>query len=202
MTRPDLPSPSGVGRSRIASFSTRRLGLYVLFGSLTMLFGASLVGLFVTRSENAVWRTPEMARLPSGLWLSTALLVGVSFCGESALRAVRANHPAALVRRLFSVLAFAVLFLLAQLENWSVMRTGELAASVRTLYPYTFYWLTGLHAAHVIGGFVPLGLVIHRARAREYSSSHHEGVALCVQYWHFLGIIWLILFAALAVTSR
>jgi len=57
--------------------------------------------------------------------------------------------------------------------------------------------LTGLHAVHVIGGFVPLLVVQAKARRREYSSSNHEGVKLCAQYWDYLGVIWLILIAVL-----
>ncbi|HET9929853.1 MAG TPA: cytochrome c oxidase subunit 3, partial [Polyangiaceae bacterium] len=66
---------------------------------------------------------------------------------------------------------------------------------------YTFYVLTGLHAAHVVGGFVPAGIVFARARRREYSSSRHEGVLLCTQYWHYLGVVWLALFLVLELSS-
>jgi cytochrome c oxidase subunit 3 len=62
-----------------------------------------------------------------------------------------------------------------------------------TLFAFTFYLLTGLHAAHVLGGFVPLGIVLHRAGEREYSSSRYDGVRFCVWYWHYLGVIWLVL---------
>ena len=60
-------------------------------------------------------------------------------------------------------------------------------------YAFTFYWLTALHAAHVVGGFVPLGIVIARARRRQYSSSRYEGVRLCKQYWDYLGVVWIVL---------
>jgi cytochrome c oxidase subunit 3 len=81
------------------------------------------------------------------------------------------------------------------------MYHGIFAAPVRSLYPYTFYMLTGLHAAHVVGGLVPLTLVMSRARRREYSSSSHEGVQLCVHYWHYLGVVWLVLFSALELST-
>ncbi len=57
--------------------------------------------------------------------------------------------------------------------------------------------LTGLHALHVIGGFVPLLVVLGKAKRREYSSSNHEGVKLCAQYWDYLGVIWTILLSVL-----
>jgi cytochrome c oxidase subunit 3 len=93
--------------------------------------------------------------------------------------------------------AFSLAFLAAQSSNWyrvlelnPVLRNQELAL-------FTFYMLTGVHALHVIGGFVPLGYVLYRAYQREYSSSRHEGVKLCIQYWHFLGVVWLLLLAVM-----
>jgi heme/copper-type cytochrome/quinol oxidase subunit 3 len=57
--------------------------------------------------------------------------------------------------------------------------------------------LTGVHALHVLGGFVPLGFVVHHALRRQYSSSSHEGLTLCAQYWHYLGAVWLVLVSML-----
>jgi cytochrome c oxidase subunit 3 len=173
----------------------------VLFASLSMLFGASMVGYFVTRSQSAAWRTADLPGLPGGLWLSTALIVAISATFQNALRAVRENRSRALLRRLWFGAGFVVLFLSAQAQNWLFMQRATSAVAVRTLYPYTFYMLTGLHAAHVVGGLVPLSIVMHRARRHEYSSSSHEGVELCVQYWHYLGVVWLVLFTTLELCS-
>ena len=179
----------------------RRMALYVLFGSMTMLFGAILVGFFFTRVQNAIWQTPEMAALPRGLWLSTLLLIAVSTAFQGALNAARKNRLEALNRRLLLGTAAVIAFLAAQVQNWMVIHKGELASPVRTLYPSTFYMLTGIHALHVVGGLIPLGIVIYRAWRREYSSSRNEGLSLCVQYWHYLGIVWLVLFASLELMT-
>ncbi len=199
MIRPVSTSPSAPPQKR--GISPRRLGLYVLFGSLSVLFGASLVGYLITRAQSPAWRTPDLPALPLGLWLSTALIVAISATFQNALRAVRENRSRALSRRLWFGAGFVLLFLIAQLQNWQYMQRGTFSAAVRTLYPYTFYMLTGLHAAHVLGGLIPLTIVILRARRHEYSSSNHEGVELCVHYWHYLGAVWLVLFATLELGS-
>lgn len=191
---PALNATSTASRERL---SARRLGVYLLFASLSVLFIASLVAYFVTRAQSPLWRTHDMPRLPVGLWLSTLSILGISAVFQSALGAVRKNHPSALVQRLWLGGALVLMFLFVQLQNWLVMYRGLLDAPARSLYPYTFYMLTGLHAAHVVGGLVPLAFVIVRARRREYSSSSHEGVLLCVHYWHYLGLVWLVLFSAL-----
>lgn len=201
MTRSDPPTSSATLRGKYAGLSPRRLGTYVLFASLSVLFAACLVAYFVTRAQSPLWRTADMPRLPGGLWLSTLLIFCISAAFQSALVAVRKNHPAALVQRLWLGTGLVALFLSAQIQNWLAMYRGMLASAVRSLYPYTFYMLTGLHAAHVVGGLVPIALVISRARRREYSSSNHEGVMLCVHYWHYLGVVWLVLFTALELAT-
>jgi cytochrome c oxidase subunit 3 len=60
-----------------------------------------------------------------------------------------------------------------------------------------FYWLTGLHGAHVVGGVVFLTVCLTRAARGRYSASSHLGVELCELYWHFLGIVWVVLVTTL-----
>jgi cytochrome c oxidase subunit III len=181
------------GASQPSGVSPKQLAMIVLFGTMTMLFGASVVGYLITRSRNSVWKTASMPGLPLGLVASTLLLLALSVAMHVALRAVRQNRFEKLSRALTVALFLGVAFVLGQAENWRSMYGAAIATDARTLYAFTFYMLTGLHAAHVIGGFVPLFVVLGKAKRRDYSSSNHEGVKLCAQYWDYLGVIWLIL---------
>lgn len=176
--------------------SNSQLGMWLFLLSLSVLFVASLVACIITRVQNPVWRTPEMPGLPWGLLLSTGMIFGLSGSLHHALGSIQKNKSLAMERALWAALVFAALFLLFQSFNWIEMARGY-RVSRQTLYPFTFHLLTGLHAAHVVGGFMPLGVCLARASKREYSSSHHEGLKLCTQYWHFLGAVWLVLLGAL-----
>jgi heme/copper-type cytochrome/quinol oxidase subunit 3 len=114
-----------------------------------------------------------------------------------ALRAARDNRRETLKKALWLALAFAIAFLVGQSLNWRSMAHAELAAQEKTLYPFTFYLLTGLHALHVVGGFVPHAIVMSQAARSEYSSSRLEGLKFCAQYWDFLGAVWLVLLTTL-----
>lgn len=197
MSQPQWPSPSLPPREPSFRMSPRRLGVYVLFASLGVLFIATLVGYFVTRADSANWRGASTPALPSGLWLSTVLALAISLALESARRAARKNRLAALLVRLRLGAAAAVAFLAAQAVNWYSLHGVAFGEDKPAHVVVGFYLLTGLHAAHVIGGFVPLGIVLNAAAAREYSSSRHEGVSLCADYWHFLAVVWLVLFVTL-----
>jgi cytochrome c oxidase subunit 3 len=182
-------------------FSIRQLGVFVLFGSLSVLFAASLVGYLITRSESDVWRPEGVPGLPLGLVGSSVVLFGNAIAMHHALGAVRANKPLTLLRDLWIAFAFALAFVVGQALNWSSMWLSLGLAGQKTLYAFTFYMLTGLHVLHVLGGLIPLGIVISRAQKRQYSSSNHEGVLLVRQYWDFLGIVWLVLLTMLYLRS-
>jgi heme/copper-type cytochrome/quinol oxidase subunit 3 len=174
----------------LARVSARQLGLFVLLASISVLFVASIVAFLLTRENAEVWRGPGLPDPPAGLWWSTFLIALTSLSIWRAQRAVRVNQLEALKRWLFAALVMSSAFLLTQAANWFAMQPPSSAPS---LYLSTFYILTGLHALHVVGGFVPLGIVLGRASKRQYSSSNHEGLTLCAQYWHYLGAVWLIL---------
>src|SRR6188768_2164046 len=194
---PSSPLANAPGARQPSSVSPKQLAMFVLFGTLTMLFGASVVGYLITRSQNDVWKTASMPGLPLGLVASSILIAALSIAMHVALRAVRHNRFETLQRALTVALLLGIAFVVGQAENWRSMYGAATATDARTLYAFTFYMLTGLHAVHVIGGFVPLLVVLSKAKRREYSSSNHEGVTLCKQYWDFLGVIWSILLGVL-----
>jgi cytochrome c oxidase subunit III len=175
------------------AMSTAQLGMILLLVALGVLFAASLVAYVITRTQVDVWRATGARELPAGLVASTALLIGASVAIQAAYESIRRNRHSELVRRLVLTLALAGAFLVGQAFNWVRIAREELGAGPPTLFAFTFFMLTGLHAVHVLGGFVPLGVVLARARQREYSSSRREGIKLCVQYWHFLLVVWFIL---------
>jgi heme/copper-type cytochrome/quinol oxidase subunit 3 len=198
-TRLEPEEPTGA--SRIGRMSTPQFGLIVLFVSMTVLFGASLVAYLVTRAQNPVWRTPEMPRLPLGLLASTVILVALSAFMHRAERAARENRNEGLLRELKLAFVAGAAFLVCQSANWKTMIPALYGADPHARYAFTFYFLTALHAAHVVGGFIPLGIVLARAHRRHYSSSRYEGVRLCKQYWDYLGAVWLVLLAALYLAT-
>ena len=172
------------------------LGMVVFLVSLTMLFAAGMIGYLIVRSQAELWVPPNAPGLPRGLWASTAVIVGTSAAAQASLVWIRRGRQDLLRRGLVLTSALAIVFLALQSWNWHVMvRAGILATT--SLYGYTFYVLTGLHALHVVGGLVPLAFVTWRAWRGRYTWADYQGVRLCTLYWHFLGAVWIVLFSAL-----
>jgi cytochrome c oxidase subunit 3 len=187
---------------REPSFKMSTAQLLVILGFVTIgvLFSATLVAYVITRSNNQMWHPPT-GGLPPGLFLSTALLVLVSLGMQHASNSISKNRHESLKRGLWFGLVSALGFLVVQSMNWATVLRTQAPLDHPTLFAFSFYLLTGLHAAHVLGGFVPLGIVLHHASEREYSSSRYDGVRFCVWYWHYLGVIWLVLLTVMFVSD-
>jgi len=172
--------------------------MWVFLATLTVLFVAAIVGYLVVRLKATDWPPPGMPRLPSGLWLATAALVAGSVTIDRAHRAIRRGERTLCTRWLLATTVLALVFLSVQSWNWwGLIRLHLTAAS--NLYAFTFFMLTGLHAAHVVGGVVLLLVVLARSLRGRYGSGRYGGVTYAAMYWHFLDAIWLLLFAVLVV---
>jgi len=58
----------------------------------------------------------------------------------------------------------------------------------------TFFGLTGLHGAHVFVGLTILLVMIVRSFRGHFSAEHHHGVELAGIYWHFVDVMWIIVY--------
>ncbi len=197
MSEPALPAAD---RRTPAPLATGRLGMTLLVLALSMLFAASLMMYLVIRLRAPVWPPPGMPHLPGTLWISTAIILISSFTMHSAVRAAREDRAQALSMAMLLTTLLGVLFLVSQTVNWFSLVAANLTAK-SNFYGFTFYLLTGLHAAHVIGGLVPLAVVTIRSWQRRYSAGFHPGVEYVAIYWHFLAVVWVVLFTLLVIAG-
>jgi cytochrome c oxidase subunit 3 len=175
-----------------------QLGMLLLFVSITVLFLAATVAVLITRHQAPDWRAAEHMGLPWSTALSTGLLGAASVLLQQGLNAMRSNRFTTCLARLRQGTCAAAGFLVVQAWNARQLFALQAGTPNRTLFLFSYGLLVGLHALHVVGGFVPLLLVQGRIARRDYSSSRHAGLSFCVQYWHYLGVIWLLLLGTLA----
>jgi cytochrome c oxidase subunit 3 len=187
-------------RASAAPLATGRLGMKILVLALSMLFAASILGYFVIRLRAPVWPPTGVPSLPPALWISTLIIVISSYTMQAAVRAVRADRQRALRIGMLLTTLLGVAFLVSQTLNWFVLVAANLTARTN-LYGFTFYMLTGLHAAHVVGGVIPLAVVTARAWRGRYSAAFHPGVEYSAIYWHFLAVVWVVLFTLLVIVG-
>jgi cytochrome c oxidase subunit III len=195
-----MPSrrPSDAHHERLPGLPIGQLGVVLLLVSISVLFVAASVAVLITHAQAPDWRAAERLGLPWSTALSTALLAVVSVQLQRALGAIRSNRYTPCLARLRHASYAAAGFLFAQAWNARQLFALQGSSSNRLLFLFSYGLLVGLHAAHVLGGFVPLLVVQTKVQRRDYSSSRHAGFSYCVQYWHYLSVIWLVLLATLA----
>ena len=185
----ESPAPPGSGA----------LALTLFLMALAMFFAASVVGFLLIRARQPEWPPAGSPPLPSGLWLATLVLVAGSAAAQAALGAIRRGSQRGLRTGLVATLALTVLFLGVQAANWSALAREGLTPG-RNLFGFAFYILTGMHAAHVVGGLVVLVLVAAKALRGGYSAGYHPGVRSVTVYTHFLTVVWIVMFGVVFLT--
>jgi cytochrome c oxidase subunit 3 len=157
-------------------------------------FFALIVSAYSLRMELGDWVPLTEPQL---LWTNTAILVLASIAFQWTRGAARTGTEARIKSGLIVTGVLTTAFLIGQFVAWQ-----QLGASghVITNNPADafFYLLTGVHALHILGGMY----VWFRATLRAFSGSDsvEESIQLCAVYWHFLLIVWLVLFGLLLST--
>jgi cytochrome c oxidase subunit 3 len=169
----------------------------LFLASLAVLFLGSIVAYLVIRVRIGGWPADPVG-LPSSLWASTVLLAGASAAVEWTRRAVRWQRGPAIRASLATMLGCGLAFLVSQTVSWVAFVRSHGSAS-ESLHGWLFYFLTGLHALHVVGGLVPLVILTVNAFHDRVSFLRPAPVAYLAMYWHFLGVVWLALFGLLAL---
>lgn len=178
-------------------------GLKIFLLSLTMLFGGSIAAFLLIRSiANQRGLAYGSLHLPGSLWISTVLIILSSVTIQVGLSAVRRGRQSRFRTMILGTVLLTTGFLAVQAPSLARLLAIHEAARAQNVYLYGLVLLLiALHAAHVIGGLIPLGFVTVGALRGRYSAASHEPVTNCTIYWHFLDVVWLILFGVLWFTG-
>ena len=173
----------------------RMFGVLVFLCAESMLFMGLFIAYVTFRLVAPEWPpqgTPELELLLPGV--NSVILIASSFVIHNADVAVKSDKAGG-VKKWFSItVIMGVIFLLGQGYEYS-----HLEFSLReNLFASTFYVLTGFHGLHVFVGLLLMLAVLWRDRQPgHYSSENHFGVEAVELYWHFVDVIWIILFILL-----
>ena len=135
---------------------------------------------------------------PMGAWgipaINTLILLASGVTVTWAHHALRANHRRQLILGLFVTIALGILFLGLQAYEYA-HAYSELNLKLTTgIYGTTFYMLTGFHGFHVTVGTIMLIVIFFRSVKGHFRPDHHFGFEGVAWYWHFVDVVWLLLF--------
>jgi cytochrome c oxidase subunit 3 len=162
---------------------------------VTMVF-TLFIAAYAERMELSDW---SALPLPSLLWLNTFLLILSSVALQKARNAAKDGRIDSMKGSLFAGGIFVFAFLAGQLLAWQQLVAMGYFAAANPANAF-FYLVTALHGLHLIGGLVAWGRTMARVRGDFDIVPVRVSVDLCADYWHFMLLVWLVLFALLLVT--
>jgi cytochrome c oxidase subunit III len=129
-------------------------------------------------------------------------LWGSSATVEFAVRALRRGKTGVFSLWWFLTIVLALIFLVGTAQEWHHLIYEE-GFTIRTnLFGTTFYSLVGLHGFHVIVGLVGLSVVQVFALLGRVDRHHAERAHVLGLYWHFVDVVWVIVFTVVYVIGR
>jgi cytochrome c oxidase subunit 3 len=135
---------------------------------------------------------------PMGAWgipaLNTLLLLSSGVTVTWAHWALKMNNRPQLILGLIATIVLGVTFLGFQAYEY-IHAYSELNLKLTTgIYGSTFFMLTGFHGFHVTVGAIMLMVILARCIAGHFQPDHHFAFEAVSWYWHFVDVVWLLLF--------
>jgi cytochrome c oxidase subunit 3 len=170
-----------------------KTALWVFLAVATSLF-ALFVSAYAMRINYLDWSPLPQPKL---LTFNTAVLVLASIAMQWAVFAARRGNVPGVKSGLMAAGLLTLGFVAGQLAVWKQLHGAGyfIADSAATGF---FYMLTAVHGLHVLGGLVAWSRTSARAWQGIRADRLKLAVELCATYWHFLLVVWLVLFAVLA----
>jgi cytochrome c oxidase subunit 3/cytochrome o ubiquinol oxidase subunit 3 len=171
----------------------RKLGVWVWLGSEAVFFSALIVVYIIMRNKSITGPFPHEVLNVSLTAANTFILICSSLTMVTALSSIQSGSQHGLWRWLVATMVLGLTFLTGQaIEFTSLARHGLSLSS--NLFGGTFFTLTGFHGAHVLIGVIWIGFVVMRSLRGGYTQSSHLMVELTGLYWHFVDLVWIIIF--------
>ena len=186
-----------VGNQQRKKIHPHKFTMWVAIASILMMF-AGLTSAFIVKSNQSGWRAVS---LPKVFWISTATILFSSLILQMALRSFK-NREMNQYRLLLGLtVVLGIVFLLLQWSGfqqlWQQKITFKGSGAGQFLYV-----IFGLHALHVIGGVMALGVMFIKAFAGKIKLYSSVPVEVMATYWHFVDLLWIYLLVFFIIIGR
>lgn len=172
----------------------QKFGLWISMASLIMMFGA-FTSAYLVRQAAGNWL--DFA-IPNIFLVSTVILIVSSIALQISYNSFKKGIEKRY--KLFLVIAFVlgIAFLVTQYNGWMTLFGWGVHFGVNPSASF-FYVITGVHAAHLLAGLTTLVVAMIHAFSLDFNVSEfrRNRFQMVLQFWHFLGILWIYLYVFL-----
>ena len=168
---------------------------FVVFESLVFTSYFCVYLYYRAQHEHAFLKAQSALNLPLGI-VETILLLTSSWAIARCVQEVRAARYRSAQRFVLATVGLGVAFLGCKLAEW-VRLIGEGHTFTSSEFMQHFFFLTGMHAIHLLIGFVVLGVIQYQLADPQRRS--HQTIETGSTYWHTVDLFWVLIFALLYI---
>ncbi len=182
--------------NRSSRVEPQLLGMLLFIISEVMVFGAFFTAYFFIRvAQGDPWPAAG-TQIPVGTtFVNTLILVSSSLTMHWAQTSIKKGNRFGLKAGMLVTFLLGATFLFIQINEYANIGFSPQDHAQGTI----FYGLTGLHGAHVTIGLILLLIVTVRSFRGHYTPEEHRGVEIPGIYWHFVDIMWIVVFVTVYV---
>jgi cytochrome c oxidase subunit 3/cytochrome o ubiquinol oxidase subunit 3 len=176
------------------------IGMACLIAAESAIFTIFVVAYLYYIGKNVSGPTPrEVLHLPI---FATVCLLSSSLTIHAAVGAIRKGNLGTFRLWWFITLALGAIFLFETGREWDRLIYHEGLTISTNLFGTTYYSLVGLHAFHVTVGLIGLFTILLLAQLGKVRQEHARNVDVFAMYWHFVDVVWIVVFTVVYIIGR
>lgn len=171
-----------------------KLAMWFFLGGEITLFSALILTFAVTRITYAADYANFRSHLSIPLiGINTFVLILSSYFVVQVVEAVKRGRVNDMLLNLLAVLLLGAFFIGGQAYEWSTL-FGE-GIHLSNTFGAPFFIITGIHGLHVLIGLAWSCIILFLGLDNTFDSNHSQGIEIFGLYWHFVDIVWIVLFS-------
>jgi cytochrome c oxidase subunit 3/cytochrome o ubiquinol oxidase subunit 3 len=180
--------------------SRGRVGMFGLIAAESAIFTIFVVAYLFYVGKSITGPTPkDVLSIPI---FFTICLLSSSLTIHAAAKSLRRGNVGSFGILWFATIALGAAFLYGTAAEWHRLIYHEGLTISTNLFGTTYYSLVGLHGFHVVVGLVALSVVMAFALLGKVRQEHAERVDVLSLYWHFVDVVWIVVFTVVYVIGR
>ena len=175
---------------------SKKMMLWFGIGSLIMSFSALISAFIVSSKQRKDKDWLSNYDLPSAFYISVAIILLSSITFVLAKKALKQNNRQMTTVWLLVTLALGLGFVFSQLEGFrQIIQEGyNFTGPTSNITMSYIYLIAVVHIMHVIAGLICILVVIYNHFKQKYNANNMLGLELAANFWHFVDLLWLVLF--------
>ena len=175
----------------------RKLGMWLFLASEVMFFTGLIGSYIVLRQAQPSWPAPSTVLNIPLTAFNTFILICSSATLVKGLSSAQEGDQEGMQVGLFLTVLLGATFLMIQAHEYHELLHEKHFTPAASIFGACFFTMTGFHGMHVLVGVICMFVVFIKSLRGAYTKTEYRGIEVVGLYWHFVDLVWIILFTIL-----